>query len=87
MSEILPEKEYTWPVWHPEHFVLPTTNTVVFMNSPIIRASTVLILVGMGERLVDVVIEKQREGLEVFVMGDFNAHLMITMLLWTLGLV
>ena len=31
-------------------------------------------VVGKGDRLIDVVVEKQQEGLEVVVMGDFNAH-------------
>lgn len=31
-------------------------------------------LVGKGDQLVDVVLEKQQEGLEVLIMGDFNAH-------------
>ena len=31
-------------------------------------------LVGKGDRLVDVVLDKQQEGLEVLIMGDFNAH-------------
>ena len=31
-------------------------------------------VVGKGDRLIDVVVEKQQEGLEVVVMGDFNTH-------------
>ena len=31
-------------------------------------------LVGKGDRLVDLVLEKQQEGLEVLIMGEFNAH-------------
>ena len=31
-------------------------------------------LVGKGDRLVDVVLDKQQEGLEVLILGDFNAH-------------
>ena len=31
-------------------------------------------LAGKGDQLADIVLEKQQEGLEVVVMGDFNAH-------------
>ena len=66
ISEILPEKKYTRSVRHPEHFVLPTANTVVFMNSPIIRASTVFNNLPASVRTAKSLTEfKQRACLEL----------------------
>ena len=61
--------EYVWATISGEG-ITETLVGVVYV-SPHTRCE---MLVGKGDWLVDLVLEKQQEGLEVLIMGDFNAH-------------